>query len=529
MSEHHLRFPPDSTGKRVGHSVYVDVDFNNGTIPFIRGERISSPISLVSGTIIKVDGNTQNGSIYVLLDSESPETFSIGEAIQVGGVTKALASSAGIPIYNQIVTIAGQNNPKSGLHVDFKGAASVRFTEGEPQFDAYGRMGISAPETVAEYTLRYDDLANKFTTLLTGGGTSTFNATQHSIVLSCGTASGDKVIRRSNIWHKNQTGISQLVEMSVLVGDSGKTGVRRSWGYYDDNSGIRFELVNDILYAVWRSKTSGSLLEIRVPQTEWNFDRLDGSLGEFNLSGQTLDLTKINNFWVDLMCSAGTARCGVIIDNVRIICHKFAIGNVYSTEHLIVGTLPLTWEQENISSTSSSSEFRVYCSIVKSEGDMSSPYKTFAADNGSNVSVASDVTYVPIFSGRAKQLFKTSDNRSYALPSSLDVIALNAPIIIELVKNSTLTGATWTGDAGTESCMETDTAATISTGGTVLCSHLVNGSKDISLTNFFNNDGELISRKAVITDAPDIYTIRAKLMAAGTAASVRVAITWKEM
>jgi hypothetical protein len=45
----------------------------------------------------------------------------------------------------------------------------------------------------------------------------------------------------------------------------------------------------------------------------------------------------------------------------------------------------------------------------------------------------------------------------------------------------------------------------------------------------FNNDGELISRKAVITDTPDIYTIRAKLMAAGTAASVRVAITWKEM
>lgn len=528
MSDHNLRFPPDSTGKRVGHLAYVDIEFNNGTIPFNIGDIISTPTTLISGTITKVTGNTSVGMIHVLLLEESPEAVNIGEALQVGGVTKATAVTAGIPIFVQKTATFGANNLNYGQHVDAKGAASVRFTEGEPQFDAYGRLQNAFPETVAEYVNRYDDLPAKFTTILTGGGNSVYNSTQKSVVLSCGTASGDKVVRRSNVWHKNQTGISQLVEMSTLLGDAGKTNVRRRWGYYDDNFGIRFEQDGLITYAVYRSSTSGSLIEIKIPQSQWNFDRVDGSKESFNLSSVALDVSKINNFWFDIMCSAGSARCGVTIDNVRITCHKFAIGNIYGIEHLAVGTLPITWEQENTGTSVSTSEMRVYCSVVKSEGPLSSPYKTFAGDNGTNVTVASDTVYTPLFSGRAKQLFKTLSNRLYALPCEVDVITTTTPIIVELVKNATLTGATWAGDAGTESCMEMDMAASAATGGLVMCSHIVKDIKTLDLSKMFNNDAEIISRKAVITDTPDIYTFRAKTVSNATTTSVRLSVNWRE-
>lgn len=533
MAETHgfIRVPPDSTGKRIAHSVMIELSLNTVTTFPTVGESVSFATSTHTGYFSEVEvTGASTCNVHLSLKDPIPDGayVTVGEDILQNGTVIGKAATAGNLFYYGQSVIAGGENNINTMNVSNKGAASVTFTEGSPLFDAYGRQQTSNPFTIAEYVNRFDDLPSKFSNTITGGATATYNATQKSVVLGCTTVSGDKVVRRSNVWHKNQTGISQLIEMSVLVGDIGKTNVSRKWGYYDDNSGIRFELVGTQLRAVWRSSTSGTTQEIIVPQSQWNIDRLDGSKGSFNLSGIALDLTKINNFWFDVMCSAGSARCGVIIDNVRITCHVFPIGNTYATEHLAVGTLPITWEQENTGAAASASEFRVYGSIVKSEGELSSPYTTFASDNGSNVTVSSTTTYTPIFSGRAKQLFKSLTNRKYALPCEVGVISTSAPIIIELVKNATLTGATWAGDMGTDSCMEADMTATQATGGVILCSYIVKDVKDIDVSKIFNNDAEMITRKAVAADTPDIYTFRAKLVSTGTT-DVRIAVNWKEL
>lgn len=528
MSQSNIRVPPDSTGKRTAQRVYLDLSYVSATQDFVVGDFVSGLTSGFTGEVSRVNKlNSTTGSIYVLLDHDSVETATLGENIQVANVTVAQAGDAGIPIYTQQVVLVGANNHFHGQSVDNKGAMSIRFTEGEAQFDAYGRMQNALPDTVAEYTNRFDDLPAKWSTLITGGATSTFNPVQHSVVLACGTNAGDKVMRRSNVWHKNQTGISQLVEMSVLVGDTGKTNVRRRWGYYDDDYGVYFELDGTTLYAVMRSTTSGSLVETRVAQADWNFDKVDGTGSQFNLSRVDLDLTKINNFWFDLMCSAGSARCGIIVNNQRIICHKFAIGNVFATEHLAVGTLPISYEQENTAATASSTEFRVYCSVVKSEGPMTNPYKSFGADNGSNVSVTSDTAYTPLFSGRAAETYKGFPNRLYILPYEIDVYTTE-PVIVEMVKNATLTGDVW-GPFNSSSGIEMDQSSTAATGGQVLSSQIVKDHEHVDLSRIFNNDAEMIIRKADITAVPDRYTFRAKTVNAATTALVRISVRWREM
>lgn len=528
MSQSNIRVPPDSTGKRSAQRVYLDLSYTAASQDFAVGNFVSGLSSGFTGEVIRVSKlNSTTGSIYVLLDHDGVETATLGENLQVNSITYAQAGDTGIPIYTQQVVLVGANNHFHGQSVDNKGAMSIRFTEGEAQFDAFGRLQNAFPETVAEYTNRFDDLPSKWSTLITGGATSTFDPVQHSVVLACGTAAGDKVMRRSNVWHKNQTGISQLVETSVLVGDTGKANVRRRWGYYDDDYGVYFELAGTTLYAVMRSTTSGALVETRVAQSDWNFDRVDGTGSQFNLSRVDLDLTKINNFWFDLMCSAGSARCGVIINNQRIICHKFAIGNTFATEHLAVGTLPLSYEQENTAPTASSTECRIYCSVVKSEGPMSSPYKAFGSDNGNNVAVTSDTVYTPLFSGRAAETYKGFPNRLHILPYEIDVYTTE-PIVVEMVKNATLTGDMW-GTYHSSSGIEMDQSSTGATGGLVLSSQIVKDHEHVDMSRIFNNDAEMIIRKADITAAPDRYTFRAKTINPAATAQVRISVRWKEM
>lgn len=525
-----VRLPPDSTGKRAVHSVMIEFSLS-GVTEFPRvGEFATFGVSTHRGYFSQVEiTGASTCDVHVSLKDPIPNNtlLTLSEnVLQNNSIIGAVATTGTLFYYAQSVIAGGENNINT-MNVDNKGAASVRFTEGSPLFDAYGRMQASEVDIVAEYSYTYDDLPSKFTNSLTNGATVSHNQTQRNVILSCPTTTGAKVVRRSNVWHKSHPGVSQLIEMSVLIGDTGKNNVTRKWGYYDDEIGIRFELVNNTLNAVWRSSTSGVLSEIVIPQSQWNLDRLDGSNGSFNLSGVTLDLTKNNNFWFDVMCAAGSARCGVIIDNNRITCHEFGIGNAYALEHLVAGTLPVTWELENTGTAASTTELRTYCTSIKSEGGSYSPYKTFGADNGVNKTITS-TTAIPLFSGRAKQLFKTLPNRKYALPCEVNAFTSTAPIIIELIKNGSLTGSTWAGDFGAESCMESDISASAITGGVVLCSHIVKDIKDIDLTKIFNKSGELISRKAIISDTPDIYTFTAKLLSAGTT-DVRISVSWKEI
>jgi len=78
--------------------------------------------------------------------------------------------------------------------------------------------------------------------------------------------------------------------------DDAKTNLRQRVGYYGAANGIFLELENAVLSFVKRSSITGSVVETKVAQANWNVDKLDGT----GPSGITLDITKAQILFSDI-------------------------------------------------------------------------------------------------------------------------------------------------------------------------------------------------------------------------------------
>ena len=157
--------------------------------------------------------------------------------------------------------------------------------------------------------------------------------------------------------------------MTCVCGDSGKTGNDRRWGIYDDNDGMYFELSGTTLSTGVRTSTSGSPVDTIVAQSSWNGDKLDGT----GLSGVTIDITKVQLWWIDYQwLGSGHARFGIYgEDGARIVAHTVNNSNVITLPFTQTGTLPLRFQNTNTGGTSGSSELTTMCSTVIIEGEIS--------------------------------------------------------------------------------------------------------------------------------------------------------------
>jgi hypothetical protein len=100
----------------------------------------------------------------------------------------------------------------------------------------------------------------------------------------------------------------------------------------------------DITYAML-SKTT----DLRVPQSEWNLDTMDGN----GPSGYQMDLTKMQMFYIDYSWyGAGFVRFGMRgIDGTVHYCHKILNNNVNSEAYLRSGNLPARYESNTFANT----------------------------------------------------------------------------------------------------------------------------------------------------------------------------------
>ena len=173
--------------------------------------------------------------------------------------------------------------------------------------DAFGRTRTSSPLTLFDSSHRYAD--NNLWSTLTGGTTTTsassqFVQTQGLVELKVDALSGSKVYRETTKVFSYQPGKSLQV-LNTFTFNQAKTNLRQRVGYFGVDNGIYLELDGSTLYMVERSITTGSLVEIRISQSQWNVDRLDGS----GPSGLTLDITKAQILWADIeWLGLGTVR-----------------------------------------------------------------------------------------------------------------------------------------------------------------------------------------------------------------------------
>lgn len=229
--------------------------------------------------------------------------------------------------------------------------------------DAFARLRTSSPLTLFDSSHRYSD-NGLWATSTANSGAATFSANEGLVNLSVTTASGSKVYRETTKCFSYQPGKS-LLALNTFVMNPAKAGLRQRSGYYGAANGIFLELDGSTLSFVERSSVSGSVVETKVSQANWNNDKLDGS-GE---SGLTLDLVKAQIMWMDIeWLGLGTVRLGFVINGVFIHCHSFHHANLITSTYITTASLPLRYEIENTSETASASTMKQICSTVVSEG-----------------------------------------------------------------------------------------------------------------------------------------------------------------
>ena len=371
-----------------------------------------------------------------------------------------------VSIGNTTVTVTGT--------VGISTLSNVSVTLPATGTDAFGRQRISAPLTLFDSSHRYRD-NNLWSQLVVGtGSTVGFVTSQGLIEVGIGTTAGCSIIRETTKVFSYQPGKSLLI-MTTFVPSTPKENLRQRVGYFGADNGIYFEIAgigSTSISFVERSLSVGT--ETRVPQTEWNIDKLDGT----GVSGITLDPSKAQILWTDIeWLGLGTVRIGFVIDGQFIHCHSFHHANLIQSTYITTASLPLRYEIANTGVTTSSSILKQVCSTVISEGgyELRGLQQAVGTPITTPVGLTTAGTYYTVISLR----LKTSPNRLDAIciltAISFMGITNNANYNWQVRTSGTSNGGTWV-SVGTDSSVEYKIDGGTYTGGRILASGFNNGS-----------------------------------------------------
>lgn len=416
--------------------------------------------------------------------------------------------------------IASGDNAANTLTIDSRGAAQVRFTEGQAIVSSYGSLKTEDERQLGVYEATLDSYDSLMSIVTNNGGTSTYDPVKSSTVLSVGTAIGAQVKRTTNRYHYYLPGTSNLMRIAVACGDTGKVGNKRRWGCFDDNDGIFFELNGVDLRAVIRTSTPGVTVESPIPRAAWT-DKLDGT----GLSGFTIDLTKINNYWADYTFSgAGRVRFGVYEPNgARLVAYTIQTGNSATYPSIRTATLPIRTENINTAATGSTSELREVTMSMSTEGNPLDYTFWRAADvEAYNVSTTVDT---PLVSVQSIPTINSKFNSVQSYPELLNIVVTGGPIAVSLWQNVTITSPTWVPGDGS---LEYSTTGTVTfTSAKKLLTFFVDvGCKTIDLRPYFEVNDEGIHLLA--DSSTEVWSITATRLS-GSATTTGVNMAYREL
>lgn len=494
----------------------------NLTVPWM-------PVSIDGNSNVTISGGNVNaavsGTVTVSTISSNVTVVDGGGSITVdgnvgvtGNVNIGTMPNVNANITGGNVTVSQGTNPwtvSGNVNATLTGNSQVQITG--QNLDAFARLRVSNPYTFFDSALtgerRYDWSSSTAT-----GGTVTFDYNANVRNLNVTAASGSEVIRESIWCFPYQAGKSLLVMSSFCMAPS-KTGLRQRVGYFGASNGIYFEQTNGTKNMVIRSSSSGSLVEDRVAQADWNTDKLNGT----GPSGITLNTAATQIFWCDIeWLGVGTVRCGFVIDGQFITCHTFNHANdpAYTTTYMGSATLPCRYEITNTGATTGASTMQQICTTVISEGGYNMPAATYSAGTGINTKRLTTLgTYYPVVSIR----LNSSYLNSIVKVNQIDVLSPTVNYYRwVLLRNATLTGATWTG-AGSTTRVDVDLNATAVSGGTEMQSGYASSRE---LAQLLSQD--LYAQLGrTLAGVSDTYTLA--LAATSNNADVLAQIGWQEI
>jgi hypothetical protein len=261
-------------------------------------------------------------------------------------------------------------------------------------------------------------------------------------------------------------GRTSTLTYAMRLGPS-TVGIRRRVGLFDDSNGFYFEDAGVLdagglpeYNVVIRSSTTGSVLETRVARSTWNGDRLDGTGSSgIILNPDAIQMIEFEYEWY----GAGQIAFGFTIDGHTHIIHVFNHANLLELPWASTPFLPIKLEIENLTGAAGTHYLYQGSNSLISEGV---PEKLGIAQNitspiaGRTMTTAN--TFYPILSIR----LKTTALKGIVLPTFFQAATVdNTSVFYKLVRNATLTGASFVDMPDANSFAQYDVSATAMTGG----------------------------------------------------------------
>lgn len=358
------------------------------------------------------------------------------------------------------------------------GQPVLRTTLGPTAGDAFGRFRVSQPFTLFDSFHRYQD-NGRISQYTTGtNSTSTHSLEQGCIIASIGTGTGAAVYRESSKVFAYQPGKSLLVLETFVMGPA-KSGLRIRYGYFDTSNGHYLERDGNEIYFVRRTTSyTGAVTEQRIAKADWNLNRLDGT----DASKITLDLSVaqilFNQFeWLGV----GSVTQGFVINGEFVPCHRWDWANQpgSTSTYMATACLPIRAEIENTTSTTSTSQLKLICASVISEGGYELRGRPRSVGHGISTpyNLASRNVVYPIFTMR----LKSARLGGIVLPKNFTVgIDTAANYRYTIVTGGVTAGGTWT-DQVPDSSVEYKLNATSISGGNTVEMGYINASNQSSV------------------------------------------------
>ena len=345
----------------------------------------------------------------------------------------------------------------------FNGNTTISSFSG-PATDAFGRLRVSEPFTLFDSSHRFTD-NDLWASNTSANANVTFQANEGLVDCDVTAEDGSEVIRETFKIFTYQPGKSLLL-LNTFVMNEAKTGLRQRVGYFSEENGIYLELNDSDLGVVRRSYTTGSVVNTKVSQSNWNVDKLDGT----GPSGITLDISKAQIFWFDMeWLGVGSVRTGFVIDGQFVVCHIFHHANNIESTYMTSASLPLRLEITNTSATSGASKLKHICNSILSEGgyELNGTQQGIGTSITSPRSLAVAGTYYPVVSLRLKTTGQRLD--AAVIISAVSFIGLSNGVNYNwrITNRATVTGGSWV-SAGVNSSVEYNLTGTAASGGRIL-------------------------------------------------------------
>lgn len=365
------------------------------------------------------------------------------------------------------------------------GQPILRTTLGPTASDAFGRFRTSDPFTLFDSFHRYQD-NGRISQYTTGtNSTSSHSVAEGCVIASIGTGTGAAVYRESSRVFAYQPGKSLLVLQTFVMG-AAKSGLRTRYGYFDTSNGHYLERNGNQIYFVRRTTSyTGSVTEQRIAKENWNLNRLDGT----DASKIILDLSVAQILFSQFeWLGVGSVTQGFVINGEFVPCHRWDWSNQpgSTSTYMATACLPVRAEIENTTGTTSTSQLKVICASVISEGGYELRGRPRSVGHAINAaySLATQNTTYPIFTMR----LKTNRLGAIVLPRNFTIgIDKSANYRYTIVVGGTTTAGTWI-DSGSDFSAEYNlTASTISSGNIVEMGYINASNQAIaapSLQNF---------------------------------------------